>query len=64
MKEEEHRPLVVEDVNIKLLAAKHGVADRHINVGVVPRIERIKERASAEQGNEKHCKEEEEKPSF
>ena len=61
MEEEEHRALVVEDVDIKLLACEHGIAYCHIDIGIVPRIERVKERAGAEQGDEKHSKEEQKK---
>ena len=60
VQEEEHGALVVEDVNIQFPAAEHGVSYGHIDVGVVPRIERIEERAGAEQCNEKHCIEEKE----
>ena len=61
VQEEQHRPLVVKDVDIEFLAAKHGVSYRHIDIGVVPRIERIKERASAEYRYEKCGKKEQKK---
>ena len=63
VQEEEHGPLVVEDVHIEFLAAQHGVAYGHIDIRVVPRIERIEQRASAQQGDEDHRKEEQERLS-
>ena len=63
MQEEKHRALVVEDVNIQFPAAKHRIAYRHIDISIVPRIKGIKERAGAEQGDEKH-REQEQKEVF
>ena len=60
VQKEKHGAFVVEDVDIEFLAAKHGVADRHIDIRIVPRIERIEVRASAEHHGDKHRKEDEE----
>ena len=49
---------MVEDIDIEFLALKHGVADGHIDAGVIPRVEGIDERTCAEQRHEKHGKEE------
>jgi len=49
---------VVEDVDIQLLAAQHGFADGQIDIGIVPRIEGIQRRTSAEQCGHHHSKKE------
>ena len=60
MQEEEHGTLVVEDVHVQVLAAEHGVADGHIDMGIVPRIERVEEGAGAVQRGDERCKYEQE----
>ena len=50
----QHRSLVVKDIHIQVLAAQHGIAYGHIDVGVVPRVKRIQEGTGAEQRGDKH----------
>jgi hypothetical protein len=52
---------MVKDINIEFPSTEHGIAYGHIDVSIIPRVKRIKERTCAEQCGNGYSEDKQEK---